>query len=43
MGAIGPVTATDVYNLEIIDKSIQDNFNNLTRFVIISKKMEKGS
>jgi prephenate dehydratase len=38
MGAIGPVTAANVYNLEIIDKSIQDNFNNLTRFVIISKK-----
>lgn len=38
MGAIGPATAAGVYNLEIIDKYIQDNFNNLTRFVIISKK-----
>lgn len=38
MAAIGPVTAADVYNLDIIDKSIQDNFNNLTRFVVVSKE-----
>ncbi|HAA42653.1 MAG TPA: prephenate dehydratase [Ruminiclostridium sp.] len=38
MGAIGPLTAAGVYNLEVIDRAIQDNFNNLTRFVIISKK-----
>lgn len=35
--AIGPATAADVYNLEIAEKSIQDNFNNLTRFVVVSK------
>ncbi|MDQ2085120.1 prephenate dehydratase [Herbivorax sp. ANBcel31] len=38
MGAVGSVTAAHAYDMEIVDRSIQDNFNNLTRFVIVSKE-----
>jgi prephenate dehydratase len=38
MAAIGSHTAADVYNLEIMDRSVQDNKNNMTRFIIISKE-----
>ncbi|TYQ14997.1 UNVERIFIED_CONTAM: prephenate dehydratase [Acetivibrio alkalicellulosi] len=38
MAAIGPSTAAEVYGLDIIDREIQDNYNNLTRFVVVSKK-----
>lgn len=43
IAAIGSVTASKVYGLQILDSGIQDNSNNVTRFVIISKnKGEKG-
>lgn len=38
MAAVGSVTAAEVYGLAILKESIQDNDNNLTRFVVISKK-----
>lgn len=36
--AIGSALAADIYGLEIIAGNIQDGFNNMTRFVVISKK-----
>ena len=38
MAAVGSKAAAAVYELEIIRESIQDNNNNLTRFIVISKK-----
>ena len=35
--AIGNVKAAELYELEIIEKNIQDNDNNETRFVVLSK------
>jgi prephenate dehydratase len=36
-GAIGPVNAAENNNLEILKKNIEDNENNVTRFLLISK------
>lgn len=36
--AIGNVKAAELYGLEILEKNIQDNDNNETRFVVLSKK-----
>jgi len=41
--AIGPELAADIYNLEILQKSIQDSKYNVTKFVVISKKETKPS
>lgn len=38
MAAVGSKAAAGVYDLEILQESIQDNNNNLTRFIVISKK-----
>jgi prephenate dehydratase len=38
MAAVGSKAAAAVYDLEILRESIQDNNNNLTRFIVISKK-----
>ena len=38
---IGNEILSEKYNLEIIDKNIQDYDNNITRFVIISKKSQE--
>jgi prephenate dehydratase len=44
MAAIGSGVAAKVYGLEIAASGIQDNDNNLTRFVVLSKKSsEKAS
>lgn len=44
MAAIGSSVAAKVYSLEIAASAIQDNDNNLTRFVVLSKKnSEKAS
>ena len=36
--AIGNATAAELYGLEILEKNIQDNDNNETRFIVLSKK-----
>ena len=36
--AIGNSKAAELYNLEILEKNIQDSDNNETRFVVVSKK-----
>ncbi|MCX7710528.1 MAG: prephenate dehydratase [Clostridia bacterium] len=36
--AIGSLAAAEVYGLEILARDIQDNNNNFTRFVVISKE-----
>lgn len=41
MAAVGSLAAAAEYGLEILKESIQDSDNNLTRFVIISKKEAK--
>lgn len=41
MAAVGSLAAAAEYGLEVLKESIQDNDNNLTRFVIISKKEAK--
>lgn len=38
IAAIGSATAAKVYGLEVLDRAIQDNDNNLTRFVVVSKE-----
>lgn len=35
--AIAPARAAQIYNLEILDKGIQDNHPNLTTFIIVKK------
>lgn len=45
IAAIGPVFAAQKYGLKILDKNIEDNSNNVTRFIVISKSKsikEKG-
>ena len=37
--AIGNSKAAELYNLEILESNIQDNDNNETRFVVLSKKI----
>ncbi|HHW47216.1 MAG TPA: prephenate dehydratase [Clostridiaceae bacterium] len=37
-GAIGSIAAAEEYKLDVLASSIQDKDNNLTRFVVISKK-----
>jgi prephenate dehydratase len=37
-GAIGTLKAAELYDLEVIDRNIQDLDNNQTRFIILSKK-----
>jgi prephenate dehydratase len=39
--AIVPKSAIDIYKLKVIEKNIQDNKFNVTRFIIISKKEAK--
>lgn len=39
--AIGSIYLKNLYNLTLIEKDIQDNPNNYTRFVIVGKKMKK--
>lgn len=39
--AIGNSKAAELYNLEILESNIQDNDNNETRFVVLSKKYHK--
>lgn len=41
--AIGPELASDIYNLEILQKSIQDSKFNVTKFVVISKNETSAS
>ncbi|RJO59979.1 prephenate dehydratase [candidate division WS5 bacterium] len=41
--AIGPELAAEIYNLEILQKSIQDSKHNVTKFVVISKNKTQPS
>ena len=41
--AIAPEIAAEIYNLDILDKSIQDSQYNVTKFVVISKSGTKPS
>lgn len=41
--AIGPELAAEIYNLQILEKSIQDSEYNITKFVVISKNGTKPS
>jgi prephenate dehydratase len=41
--AIGPELAANIYNLNIIQKSVQDSKYNVTKFVVISKNKTKPS
>lgn len=43
LAVIGPKNMADIYNLEIINENIEDNSNNQTRFVILSKKSNKDT
>ncbi len=37
--AIGSRKAADIYNFEIIDENIEDNKNNVTKFLVVSKSV----
>lgn len=39
--AIASIAAANLYNLRVIEKSIEDNSNNFTRFLIIGRKESK--
>ncbi len=41
--AIAPEIAAEIYNLEILQKSIQDSKDNVTKFIVISKHETKFS
>ena len=41
--AIIPKLAAEIYNLPLINEKIEDNSNNVTRFVLIGKKPKKGT
>jgi prephenate dehydratase len=36
-GVIAPTRSAKIYNLEILEKGIQDNYPNLTTFIIVKK------
>lgn len=38
VAAIASVAAADIYDLRVIEKNIEDNANNFTRFLVICKK-----
>lgn len=38
VGAIGTIEAADLYNLSVIERNIEDNTRNTTRFLVVSKK-----
>ena len=40
VAALASQNCTDLYNLECIADNVQDNLNNYTRFICISKKLE---
>ena len=40
VAAIAPKIATEIYNLPILNKNIEDASNNITRFVIITKEQD---
>ena len=40
MAAIGSTKAAEIYDLEILQKNVNSNTTNMTRFVIIGKEME---
>ncbi|MCL5093793.1 MAG: prephenate dehydratase [Patescibacteria group bacterium] len=39
--AIGPLVAAEIYGLKVLEKNIQDNRFNVTRFIVISKNKTK--
>jgi len=43
MAAIGSIKAAEIYDLEILQKDVNSNTTNMTRFVIIGKSMEATS
>ena len=40
LAAIGSTKAAEIYDLEILQKDVNSNTTNMTRFVVIGKKME---
>lgn len=42
IGFIGSKTASQIYNLHILAKNIEKNYNNLTRFYLISTKINNN-
>lgn len=38
LGAIAPAIAAELYGLKIVDKHVEDNMDNMTRFVILANK-----
>jgi prephenate dehydratase len=43
LAAIGSRRAAQLYNMDILDEGIEDNKNNFTRFLIISKTATKST
>ncbi|MBZ9607681.1 prephenate dehydratase [Clostridium estertheticum] len=43
LAAIASTKAAEIYNLEILQKNVNSNASNMTRFVVIGKEMESTS
>jgi prephenate dehydratase len=40
MAALAPLLAAEMYGLEIIERNVEDHANNVTRFVVLSKRAD---
>ncbi|HEY8805901.1 MAG TPA: prephenate dehydratase domain-containing protein, partial [Clostridium sp.] len=43
LAAIGSTKAAEIYDLEILQKNVNSNLTNMTRFVVIGKEMESNA
>ena len=43
MAALAPRLAAELYGLDILDENVEDNDNNITRFVVLTKNKQWAS